>query len=424
MTTIRLSPSFSFWTRDVIDFDQVLGQFVWDPADQEVEIDLTSCQTANYQALALLVPYIWKLVAKGKKITVKRVAERGSPGEMWSLMGARGWSQVLFNEDQSFRGDPFKPLMAIRGTRDVGLALSRIDEYTKEFEISYRDILYYIVSELIYNTVEHGASFFTNRFKRTMRIPSLVQFTWYKTRDELSFLIADTGMGIKAHLEQAYPVFENDAEAIMYALQPRVSGTFNDATGYRATNNAGVGLFISSNIVRKLHADMYLLSGNGLVHVSPMDVTRKNLNYRWPGTAVLILVKLSRSTETLHFQRMMAELRDKAARESSVSGDADEDNKVYLSIENYFGKYAEDKQAAIQYRVRHLMPAIAEGKTVLLDFADVQGAPHSFLSALLAVPIQTLGQKAYKRLKIRNASTEIRETIDFILDENVTEGEE
>jgi hypothetical protein len=48
----------------------------------------------------------------------------------------------------------------------------------------------------------------------------------------------------------------------------------------------------------------------------------------------------------------------------------------------------------------------------------VISAPHSFLSALLATPIKILGLPAYKKIKIVNAAPEIRETIDYILDEN------
>jgi hypothetical protein len=68
------------------------------------------------------------------------------------------------------------------------------------------------------------------------------------------------------------------------------------------------------------------------------------------------------------------------------------------------------------------MPAVDEGKGLILDFDEVVSAPHSFLNALLASPIRDLGMSAYKRIKIRNASPEIRETIDFILDENTNAG--
>ena len=65
-----------------------------------------------------------------------------------------------------------------------------------------------------------------------------------------------------------------------------------------------------------------------------------------------------------------------------------------------------------------IIPALEAGKFVLLDFADVISAPHGFLNALLAAPIRALGMNAYKRIRITNAAPEIRETIDFIFDQN------
>lgn len=59
-------------------------------------------------------------------------------------------------------------------------------------------------------------------------------------------------------------------------------------------------------------------------------------------------------------------------------------DRYTVSVLNYFGKWAEDKDAAITFRDRHLIPAIQQGKRVDLDFRDVETAPHSFLNALLA----------------------------------------
>lgn len=420
MTTISLPKTFSFWTSGVTDFDNVLANFQWGISDREVTIELDSCHTANYQTLALLVPYIWRLKVSGVNISISSEGRSRTPGHMWSLMGARGWSQVLYNESQQFTGANVKPLLAIRNQRDFGMALSKIEDYTRDFNIEYEKTLRYVVSELLYNTIEHGPSFFENRStRRKQRVPSIIQFTWYQERNELSLVIADTGIGIKRHLEQAYPPFENDASAIVHALKPQVSGTFGTNSSYQAKNNAGVGLFISSNIVRKLHADMFIISGNGLVHVSPIDVTSRSLAHSWPGTIVLVNLKLSELAETLNLQKMMSEFRQAASSEIASRTDTADENSFYVSFENFFGRFAEDKQSAINFRTKRLLPAIEEGKTVVLDFSNVEAAPHSFLSALLAIPIRELGNKAYKRLKFRNANTEIRETLDFILDENV-----
>jgi len=311
-----------------------------------------------------------------------------------------------------------KPLIALRNKSDFEVALAKLDAYTKGFNVEYEKTLRYVLSELMYNTLEHGKRFgkFVNQEKR---IPSIIEFTWYKLRNELHFVVADIGIGIKKHLEQSFGPFETDEEAIRMALRPNVSGTFAVNDPYTSKNNAGVGLFLSSNLIKRLNADMHVVSGRGVVHVSPMDVTGRTLHHSWPGTFVLIKVKLEQEMK-LNLHALMAELREVAGREISRSEKEESSNRRLLVVNNYFGKHAEDKDAAITHRNRYLLPAIEEGRSILIDFNNVENAPHSFLSALLATPIKRLGMDAYKKIKIVNASPEIRETIDFILDENTS----
>ena len=53
-----------------------------------------------------------------------------------------------------------------------------------------------------------------------------------------------------------------------------------------------------------------------------------------------------------------------------------------------------------------------------IDFEDVELAPHSLLNALLATPVKRLGGSAYIKIKIVNASQEIRDIIEFIFADN------
>jgi hypothetical protein len=213
---------------------------------------------------------------------------------------------------------------------------------------------------------------------------------------------------------------EDDVEAILLALKPQVSGTFNgSAQMYAAKNNAGVGLYLSSSIVRRLQAHMYIVSGNGLVHISPTEVTRRKLRSSWPGTFVYVTLKLGAVVD-LNLQKMMAEFRESAAAELAQANSNDQKQIFCLSLRNYFGRYAEDKQLAIRLRDGKILPAIEKGISITVDFEEVISAPHSLLNALLATPIQRLGLAAYKKIKVINASPEIRETVDFIMDENTS----
>lgn len=164
---------------------------------------------------------------------------------------------------------------------------------------------------------------------------------------------------------------------------------------------------------------MHLVSGNSVLHVSPNDLTSHPLRNPWNGTFVLITMRLEQSYQ-FALDQMMQELREQARAEVSARTTDEKEQRHYLNVYNYFGKNADDKQAAISYRNRHLLPAIDEGKVLILDFDGVETSTHSFLNALLASPVRRLGMSAYKRIKISRAKTDIRETIDYVMDDNTS----
>lgn len=418
-TQIVLPPRLTFKNHDVYDFESALRFFDWSLTNEQVVIDFTHVRAVNYQTLALVVPYLWHLRCHGCRIELRHDDAPDGASAVWRRMGAPGWSQVLSNTSQNFKGNKFKPLIALRTQEDFSRALSRAEEFAQNFNVEYEKTLRYVVSELLYNALEHGTS--ACEYMPGLRIPALIQFSWYKERNELHFLVADLGVGIKQHLEQSYPPFEDDVAAIRKSLEPQVSGTFGTRDPYSGKNNAGMGLFISSSIVRRVHADMHIMSGSGLVHVSPRDITSRTLNTSWPGTFVHVTVRLGALAD-LNLHKLMTEAREEARRELESGTKREAEQRFLLHIRNYFGPYAEDKFAATRYRDRHLLQAVEAGEALLIDFDGVVSAPHSFLSALLATAIQRMGMQAYKRIRVVNASPEIRETIDYILDENTAGG--
>lgn len=421
MKMLSLPHRFSMVAQDYIDFDPVLRWFEWTFDEEMVRVDFRSCESANFQSLALLVLYIWHLRVDGKFVEMVYQDERaGTASSMWSDLGARGWSQVLYGEALNFEGNRHKPLIAVRGTEERQRALRELDEYTANFDINYRSYLTDIANELLYNTLEHGQAWRKIRGK-DQRIPSLIQFSWYEARQELSVMVADLGVGIKAHLEKTYPAFESDEEAIRYAMQPETSGTFGAQSEYSQRNNAGVGLYVSTQLMQRLRSDMWIVSGDGQVHVSPREITSKRLESRWPGTLVLFTVRLRTHPPEIVYEAARAEIRENARKSAAGTNGKREEERFVVSVVNFFGRYPEDKPEAIRFRDKHLLPAVQAGKPILLDFRDVVQTTHSFLNALLSGPIRAYADKGmnpYKYVRVANAPAEIRESVDFVLDTN------
>lgn len=414
--TLELPKRFSFKDHNVADFETVLSFFDWNIKDVPVKIDLRTCIVANYQAISLLVIYAWALRDNGCKVSFIESAEDTGASVLWKKMGARGAFPVLSSPRRQFKGHAFKPLLAVRNIDDFKKVIDTAESYTHGFNVEYASTLRYVLSELLYNTIEHGCRYGGENLGNG-RIPSLCQFTWYKKHNEIHFIIADNGMGVKRHIEQTYPGQESHAEAIKLALKSQRSGTFGIKNPYTEKDNAGMGLYISSNIIRRMNAEMYVVSGDGVVHISPRDITGKTIVSSWPGAFVLVTIKLE-NNPTFLLTKLMQEFRSEALIEQNKAQQVEDSERVYISVENYFGRYAEDKSAAIKFRDERLMPALVENKNILVDFDYVISAPHSFLSALLATPIKTLGMRAYKKFKFLNTKPEIRETIDFILEDN------
>ena len=144
---------------------------------------------------------------------------------MYRRLGARGTFNVLMHPNSNFRGNQYKPLFALRDSNDFKKVIETAQSYTQDFNVEFTKTLRYVLSELLYNTLEHGQSHYKYG-EKYHRIPSLCQFSWFRNRNEVSFIIADSGIGIKQHLEQAFPGQGSHEEAIIKAMKPQVSGTF------------------------------------------------------------------------------------------------------------------------------------------------------------------------------------------------------
>src|SRR5260370_9313768 len=190
----------------------------------------------------------------------------------------------------------------------AAISRTRRGKTIRNYSIGFPEYLSYIISELLYNATEHGRRAAVVDNCQVM-VPAIFQFGLYPQLNRLSFLFSDLGIGIKNHLEQSYPPFPTHQDPMIYSLRPNVSGTFQQQSQpYSTGNNAGMGLTYSSLMLKRLKGDMYIVSNNGVVHVSPEDVTSHQLKSSWPGTFVLINLNVG-SAPGVSLQELMSEIR-------------------------------------------------------------------------------------------------------------------
>ncbi len=153
---LKVPRRFSFINKGDIDFNQCFSFFDWSIADKRILIDFKKCKSANYSSLTLFVLYLWHLTAKNCKIDVAFENADEDVGKMWRMLGATNWKMVFDDINQDFHNYRNKLLRPVRNYGDFNESLSHIQNYIGHFDISYSRSLRNIISEVVYNTIEHG----------------------------------------------------------------------------------------------------------------------------------------------------------------------------------------------------------------------------------------------------------------------------
>lgn len=91
------------------------------------------------------------------------------------------------------------------------------------------------------------------------------------------------------------------------------------------------------------------------------------------------------------------------------------DEKV-IYIFSEVGEFAEDKDKAQKIRTLQILPAIKEGKTVVLDFDKVNSATQSFVHALISDIIRINGVEVLERLLFKNCNEIVKGIIEIVVD--------
>lgn len=87
-----------------------------------------------------------------------------------------------------------------------------------------------------------------------------------------------------------------------------------------------------------------------------------------------------------------------------------------IVIKEYAGSFGENKDVAREMREQKIMPALAAGTVVELDFSGVTGATQSFIHALISDAIRTYGEDVWDKLHFVNCSELVQEIINIVAD--------
>lgn len=87
---------------------------------------------------------------------------------------------------------------------------------------------------------------------------------------------------------------------------------------------------------------------------------------------------------------------------------------ILIKIKDFAGEFAENKDVAKDLRITKIIPALTNGKEVVLDFAEVSGTTQSFIHALISEPIRKFRDVALEKIHYKNCSDVVKEVIKTV----------
>ncbi len=210
----------------------------------------------------------------------------------------------------------FIPLTRITNSKDLTRFITEMIPLL-HLEPKQAEPIRYIISELVRNVLEHSES----------KYGAILSAQYYKKSNTIRIGIADTGVGIKKTINQAYST-KTHLEAIRLALMPGVTGTTRKEGG--TEYNAGAGLFFIKSIA-KINRDFFIIySGNAMykllkskpgknvmLYADPFkDRHSKAENYPlWNGTIVGVDISLDATKEFTVLLDLIRDVYIKTVRE-------------------------------------------------------------------------------------------------------------
>lgn len=144
--------------------------------------------------------------------------------------------------------------------------------YDKE---DFKLYINYAVSEVMQNVLDHSGSLCGGH----------VVGQSYPQKDKVQFAVSDCGVGLMATLQREYGV-ANEEEAILKALEPRVSGS-EPIGPYGEKRNAGIGLFALKCIIDETEGTLLIISNDTIYQRKNKQGTFVHTpNSRFRGTLV------------------------------------------------------------------------------------------------------------------------------------------
>ena len=87
---------------------------------------------------------------------------------------------------------------------------------------------------------------------------------------------------------------------------------------------------------------------------------------------------------------------------------------ITINLFSTTGAFANNKDTAQHIREHVLLPALKEGKTVIIDFTNVNSATQSFIHALISESIRLYGANVFDKIIFKRCSEIVTRVINIV----------
>ncbi|HRE89528.1 MAG TPA: STAS-like domain-containing protein [Myxococcota bacterium] len=339
---------------------------------------------------------MWVLVgvaARARDVASVQISglEGSSAGRFAHAVGLRELVEHKTQVSAGERGRTHKltRVTSLSGVEEQSRAIARL-MLPSESDDEVRKTIQYVLVELFRNVLQHSQD----------RLGGVVGAQLMEPNEDypkpvMQVAVGDSGIGIPTALSDFHPGLVDPRAALAKALEPHISGTFEEGrTGSRY--NAGMGLFFISEMAKLTAGRLMIATRDAALYLEgdPEFEGRHQLRFLqpdgvgYPGTLVAFELPLGNVEE---HDSLLSAIRNRAEERTPPRN-----VQRILRYESpppgvgpiQVRLLAENAVAAEELSRNRLVPMIQEGKPIALDFRGMEICTQSFLHALLFRPLR------------------------------------
>lgn len=380
----------------------------WKPARRlrRVRLDFSMVDFMEPWALAMFASFALQL--RGDGCSVEVVLNDSNPSNQYfRQMGLAHLVETASSTPRWDASNHNTGLHVLRGHADVDRFRQSVAALGTGPTRDTLDALTYGMAELGRNVVQHASA----------SVGGVAIAQHFPKNRAVQIAVCDTGRGVFESLRANYPELRSHLESLKLAVLPHSSGAAAPGP-YAAAENAGLGLFFCKEISWRTGGSFWLASRDALLGVGSNASGRGRIYRRineWPGTLVVLHLP---DQELVAFDDLLSLCRELSAQSRREVGPAgldfvDESSELpegHTRVE--VSSFLEDVEQAAHARKTHILPAIARGDHVVLDFGGARFVTQSFAHALLYEVFKTPG--SLTKLVFRGCTRGTEEAIRLV----------